>query len=153
MDYVIYDNEYAYPVYVDEDEFGYEHEIILKIPVNWFKEYIKEEFNIDSMLDFFEEYTSEETEQIYWAAVNDGKIMPIYYFDYMDGELEADIIKVLSRSISSDYLNDIFMKIKDDIIDDVCTMSGWLDDGFYNDDNISRAIGRILIDELGIERD
>lgn len=72
--------------------------------------------------------------------------------------MEFEIAQVMRNAVSSDYARYILEdKGEDDdrtfmeaVIDDVMCASAWEDEGFYNDDDIRLAIGRVLMDRLGI---
>ena len=74
-------------------------------------------------------------------------------------ELAREIKDVLCKSISDDYANYILehkdrrtnISIVDDIIADVLETSAYADEGYYNYDDIKLAIGRVLIQRLGID--
>ena len=74
-------------------------------------------------------------------------------------ELAREIEDVLCKSISDDYVHYILehkdgwtnISIVDDIIADVLETSAYADEGYYNDDDIKLAIGRVLIQRLGID--
>jgi len=74
--------------------------------------------------------------------------------------IQTDIVEMLENVISDDYLMDILRfdnegaqdTILNDIIDDVLTSSAWTEEGYYSEDDIKLAIGRVLIDRLGIIR-
>lgn len=63
-------------------------------------------------------------------------------------ELKTDIRNILMKSISSDYIDPIFEAIEKDIVKDVVECSGIGIDGYYNDDDIKFAIGRVLLFKL-----
>lgn len=54
--------------------------------------------------------------------------------------------------VSDDYRNDIIRAVQEDVIDDVATSSGYADGEDYNYDDIALALGRVLVEKLGIER-
>ena len=72
--------------------------------------------------------------------------------------IEIEIAQVMRNAVSSDYARYILEDkgVDDDrtfmeaVIDDVMYASSWADDGFYNDDDIRLAIGRVLMDRLDI---
>lgn len=69
-------------------------------------------------------------------------------------QIEWLITWVMEKAVSSDYArcilqNDSFMN---DVIADVMECSAWEDEGYYNEDDVRLAIGRVLIDWLGFER-
>lgn len=74
--------------------------------------------------------------------------------------IEAEIAQIMRSAVSSDYARYILddkgedgeAAIMEDIIEDVMCSSAWDDEGYYNDDDIRLAIGRVLMDRLGIER-
>ncbi len=72
--------------------------------------------------------------------------------------IEIEITQVMRNAVGSDYARYILedkgedgeSTIMEDVIDDVMCASAWEDEGFYNDDDIRLAIGRVLMDRLGI---
>ncbi len=65
-------------------------------------------------------------------------------------ELRQDIRRVLSTSISTDYIRNILDEIENDIIRDVVVCSSYEEDELYNEDDIKLAIGRVLMDRMNI---
>ena len=73
-------------------------------------------------------------------------------------ELAREIQDMLCKSISDDYTNYIlehkdgwtYISIIDDIIANVLETSAYADEGYYYYDDIKLAIGRVLIQRLGI---
>lgn len=71
--------------------------------------------------------------------------------------IETEIRMVMQNAVSSDYARYILEHKKkrrtfmDDVIDDVLCSSAWEDEGYYNDDDIRLAIGRVMMDRLGID--
>ena len=74
-------------------------------------------------------------------------------------DIEREIYLIMRSAVSSDYArcileqkdgctNNTFIK---DVIDDVLEPSAWEDEGYYNEDDIRLAIGRVLIDRLRID--
>lgn len=67
-------------------------------------------------------------------------------------EIKIIINEMLSSAIGREYseriLNDKFMN---DVIDNIIECSAWKENGYYNDDDVRLAIGRILIDRLQID--
>ena len=72
--------------------------------------------------------------------------------------IELEITTRLQYAVGSDYARYI-LKDKgedgestfiEDVIDDVLCASAWEDEGFYSDGDICLAIGRVLMDRLGI---
>ena len=64
-----------------------------------------------------------------------------------------DIKRVITAvgwgAFSSSYVNDIAEKIAEDVRKDVEESSAFMDDGFWNDDDVRLAIGRVVLDRLG----
>lgn len=58
------------------------------------------------------------------------------------------ILKDREKDEEYNYIGNTFME---DIIEDVIHSSAWNDEGYYNDDDIRLAIGRVLIDRLRID--
>ena len=73
--------------------------------------------------------------------------------------IEFEITHVMRNAVSSDYVRYILeSKAEDDdrtfmeaVIDDVMDSSAWEDEGYYNDDDIRLAIGKVMIDRLCID--
>lgn len=78
--------------------------------------------------------------------------------------IENEIRMILMHSVSSDYVRYILEHqerdeeyeligntFMEDVIEDVMCSSAWDDEGYYNEDDIRLAIGRVLIDRLGID--
>lgn len=78
--------------------------------------------------------------------------------------IENQIRMILMSAVSSDYVNLILSEperneegdtigntFMEDVIQDVMESSAWDEYGYYNHDDIRLAIGRVLIDRLGIE--
>ena len=72
-------------------------------------------------------------------------------------EIEMLTYKIMAGATSGDYARYILEHTKkrktflDDVIDDVMCASSWNDEGYYNDDDIRLAIGRIFMERLKIE--
>lgn len=74
-------------------------------------------------------------------------------------ELENDIINIMNKAISSEYINKILNQYDytsdetfiDAVIIDVLETSAWEDEGYYNEDDIRLAVGRELVARLGAE--
>ena len=72
--------------------------------------------------------------------------------------IELEIYKIMNRAISSEYTRYILEQedeltestFMEDVIEDVMETSAWEDEGYYNEDDIRLAIGRVFIDRLGI---
>lgn len=73
--------------------------------------------------------------------------------------IENEIRMIMQNAVSSEYARYILEHeneetentFMDDVIDDVMCASAWDEEGYYNDDDIRLAIGRVLIDRLGID--
>jgi len=61
--------------------------------------------------------------------------------------LREHMIILLDGSISDDYIGRIIDNILDDVAEDIDTTA----DKNYNNDDVRLAIGRILIEKLGID--
>lgn len=74
-------------------------------------------------------------------------------------ELENDIINIMNKAISSEYINKILNQYDctsaenflDAVITNVLETSAWEDEEYYNEDDIRLAIGRELVARLGAE--
>lgn len=66
----------------------------------------------------------------------------------VSSEYARYILEERERDEEYNYIGNTFME---DVIEDVMHSSAWDDEGYYNDDDIRLAIGRVLIDRLGIE--
>ena len=72
--------------------------------------------------------------------------------------IEYEIYELMKYVTSDDYARYILEHendetentFMDDVIIDVMETSAWDDEGYYNEDDIRLAIGRVLIDRLGI---
>lgn len=60
---------------------------------------------------------------------------------------------VMSKATSDEYAERILEHdgFMEDVIADVMECSAWEDEGYYNEDDVRLAIGRVLIDRLGVE--
>lgn len=71
-------------------------------------------------------------------------------------EITLRIEQLMQNSISDDYVGNIMQSVQNNetfveaVIDDVIECSAWSDEGYYNDDDIRLAIGRVLISRLEI---
>ena len=73
--------------------------------------------------------------------------------------LEIEIEQIMRNAASSDYARYIMKSrvewdertFMEAVIDDVMETSAWDDEGYYNDDDIRLAIGRVLIERLEID--
>lgn len=63
-----------------------------------------------------------------------------------------ELRSILSSSTGSDYAGYIAAdnRFLSDVLGNVEETSAWQDEGCYNDDDIRLAIGRILMDRLGV---
>lgn len=75
-------------------------------------------------------------------------------------KLKLEIMQIFKNSVSSDYANSILLKtdpktnetLINNIMENVLETSAWVDEKYYNDDDIKLAIGRELAEMLQIER-
>ncbi len=65
-------------------------------------------------------------------------------------KLRNDVRRIFAESVSTEYTKIILDEIEDDIISDVAETSSYEENGSYNDDDIRLAIGRVLINKIGI---
>lgn len=65
-------------------------------------------------------------------------------------ELRQDVRDVLAKSISEDALRYLLPAIEHDVVDNVMDCSAYDATGEYNSDDIKMAIGRVLMDKMGI---
>lgn len=63
-------------------------------------------------------------------------------------DIAAEMYRLLIMSISSDYVRSIVDNLIDDVTEDVAATA----DVQWNEDDVRLAIGRVLIQKLGIER-
>lgn len=68
-------------------------------------------------------------------------------------EFMSELRVVLTASVGSDYSHYIAHdeRFVSDVRQNVEETSAWSDEGYYNEDDIRLAIGRVLMDYLGIE--
>ena len=74
-------------------------------------------------------------------------------------QIKYEIMEIMRGAISSEYARYILeheekktgSSFMEDVINDVICTSAWEDEGYYNDDDIRLAIGRIFTNRLGIE--
>jgi len=67
-----------------------------------------------------------------------------------------NVERILRGSISQDYIGDILDSpisqmgetLYDKICEDVFYASAWIDEGYYNEDDIRLAIGRVILEIL-----
>lgn len=57
----------------------------------------------------------------------------------------------LKSAISDDYVYDIRRAILDEVVADVMETSAYGENGTWNDDDIKLAVGRVLMNKLGLE--
>ncbi|HHX71171.1 MAG TPA: hypothetical protein GX708_24390 [Gallicola sp.] len=62
-----------------------------------------------------------------------------------------DVVIMLSKLVSEDYLKPILYKTINEIIEDVNLTSGIEDNGTYTNDDLKMSIGRIITYKIGIE--
>lgn len=63
-------------------------------------------------------------------------------------EVKECLFDLLSKSVAMDYVNDIYDKIKDEVIQDVEETA---DPDEWNDSDVRIALGRVLSKYLGLE--
>lgn len=74
-------------------------------------------------------------------------------------QMERDILRVLGAATTDEYAKNILNHydetaeetIMDAIINDVITTSSWEKDRYYNYNDISLAIGRELMNSIGVD--
>ena len=74
-------------------------------------------------------------------------------------QIKYEIMEIMRGAVSSEYVRYILehedektgSSFMEDVINDVICTSAWEDEGYYNDDDIRLAIGRIFTNRLGIE--
>lgn len=74
-------------------------------------------------------------------------------------EIEMLVYKIMMGATSSEYARHILEKedgwteisIMQDIIENVMETSAWNDEGYYSEDDIRLAIGRVIMERLEIE--
>lgn len=74
-------------------------------------------------------------------------------------EIEMLVYKIMADATSSDYARYILehedswtgITVMQDVIENVMETSAWNDEGYYNEDDVRLAIGRILIERMEIE--
>ena len=73
--------------------------------------------------------------------------------------IENEIRMIMQNAVSSDYARYILehedswtgITVMQDVIENVMETSAWNDEGYYNEDDVRLAIGRILMERMGIE--
>lgn len=69
-----------------------------------------------------------------------------------DGTFRREVEQLMRKSISTDYVVEIldmtigYETVYEQIKKDVEETSAWEDEGYYNEDDIKLAIGRVLVD-------
>ena len=74
-------------------------------------------------------------------------------------QIERLITRIFRDAVTDDYARYMLESedectentMMEDIIDDVLEMSAWEDEGYYNEDDIRLAIGRELMNRLGVD--
>jgi len=72
--------------------------------------------------------------------------------------IEVEITSMMQFAVGSDYARYILgdkgedgeNTFIEDVIEDVMCASAWGDEGFYSSDDVRLAIGRVLMDRMGI---
>ena len=73
--------------------------------------------------------------------------------------IEHEITEIMIKSTGSDYARYILRSENDetnntfmnDVVDNVLETSAWEEEGYYNDDDIRLAIGRIFMERMNID--
>lgn len=73
-------------------------------------------------------------------------------------QIEYNVYEIMNYAVSNEYVRYILehedeiteCTFMDDVIENVMETSAWEDEGYYNEDDIRLAIGRVFIDRLGI---
>ncbi len=65
----------------------------------------------------------------------------------MENDVREFVLSLLKKSISDDYVVYIADNILDDVVEDIKTSA----DEDYSDEDVRFAIGRVLINRLGID--
>ena len=70
--------------------------------------------------------------------------------------IETEIVNLVGYAVGGEYARYILKHEKensfvDDVIDDVIDSSAWEEEGYYNNDDIRLAIGRVFMGRMGIE--
>ncbi len=65
----------------------------------------------------------------------------------MENDVREFVLSLLKKSISDDYVVYIADNILDDVVEDIKTSA----DDDYSDEDVRFAIGRVLINRLGID--
>lgn len=74
-------------------------------------------------------------------------------------EIEMLVYKTMADAVSSDYARYILehedswtgISVMEEVISDIMETSAWNDEGYYNDDDVRLAIGRVLMARMEIE--
>lgn len=72
--------------------------------------------------------------------------------------IQLHILGIMASATSSEYARHILEHrcevtentLMEDVVDDVMCASAWDDEGYYNDDDIRLAIGRVLMERMGV---
>lgn len=64
--------------------------------------------------------------------------------------IAEDVVIMVSRLVSEDYLKPVLDETINDIIEDINLTSGIEDNGTYTNDDLKMSIGRIMIDKMKI---
>lgn len=71
--------------------------------------------------------------------------------ELLEMDVWAFLIRELKSAISEEYLYFICHAIRDDVLWDVKKTSAWSENRTWSDDDIKLAVGRILMNKLGLE--
>ena len=63
-------------------------------------------------------------------------------------DVETQLRNTLKNAISDDYLEEVIVGLKDEVIDDVKETSAYGDNGCWNNDDIKLALGRVLLNKI-----
>lgn len=64
--------------------------------------------------------------------------------------IAGDVVIMVSRLVSEDYLKPVLDETINDIIEDINLTSGIEGNGTYTNDDLKMSIGRIMIDKMKI---
>ena len=73
--------------------------------------------------------------------------------------LSSEILEIMKAAVSDEYARKILeykteetdLSLREKIVENVMETSSYLDDGYYNEDDVRLSIGRELMEILGIE--
>ena len=71
--------------------------------------------------------------------------------EMLEMDVRSFLVRELKSAISDDYLYDICRAIRDEVLWDVKETSAWSENRTWNDDDIKLAVGRVLMNKLGLE--